>query len=80
MLVKLKYSKFYENKYCVVFYFVYGDMCMKIKVECLNDKLPLEKKINDLLVYTESIYYDGKYSYYPRIFSEICTDKVSKDK
>lgn len=44
MLVKLKYSKFYENKYYVVFYFVYGDMYMKIKVECLNDKLPLEKK------------------------------------
>ena len=37
---------------------------MKIKIEPLSDNL----MINNWLVYAKSIYFNGKYSYYSKVF------------
>ena len=57
--------------------FVYGDMWMEIKIEPPSDKLSVKKTLtNNLLVYVESTYHDGEYSYNPQVFLEKCTFEV----
>lgn len=52
-----------------------------IKVELANDdKITLEKAllIANAVVNVQSIYFDGEYSYYMKVFSEECTHKLLK--
>ena len=61
-----------EGKSCDIYYFAYSNK---------YDELSLEKDLlmNNAVIYTESINYDGDYNYYPQTILEECTYKAIKE-
>ena len=56
-------------------------MYLILNNENVSDKLPSEKIVSrdNLLVYVESVYCYGKYSYYLQAFLEKCAYNVIRD-
>ena len=63
-----------------MYYFGNGEMYIRIKLQLFNeDKLDLKKKtllLTDALIYLESVYHNGEYSYYLQVFLEQHTYNV----
>ena len=67
-----------------MYYFGNGEMYIRIKLQLFNeDKLDLKKKtllLTDALIYLESVYHNGEYSYYLQVFLEQHTYNVWEEK